>query len=31
MTYSKRTLIAIDQLINTLLCGWLDEILSSHC
>lgn len=26
MTYGKRTLIAIDQLFNTLLGGWPDEI-----
>lgn len=25
MTYGKRTLIAVDQLINTLLGGWPDE------
>lgn len=27
MTYGKRPLNAIDQLINTLLGGWLDETL----
>lgn len=27
MTYGKRTLIAIDQLLNTLLGGWPDETL----
>lgn len=26
MTYGKRTLIAVDQLINALLGGWPDEI-----
>ena len=31
MTYGKRTLIAVDQLINTLLGGWPDETLSSRC
>ena len=31
MTYSKRMLIAIDQLINALLGGWPDETLSSRC
>ena len=31
MTYGKRTLIAFDQLINTLLGGWPDETLSSRC
>ena len=31
MTYGKRTLIAVDQLINTLLVGWSDETLSSRC
>jgi hypothetical protein len=25
MTYGKRTLIAVDQLLNTLLGGWPDE------
>lgn len=30
MTYGKRTLIAVDQLINTLLGGWPDETLSSR-
>ena len=28
MTYGKRTLIALDQLLNTLLGGWPDETLS---
>ena len=28
MTYGKRTLIAVDQLLNTLLGGWPDETLS---
>lgn len=31
MTYGKRTLIAVDQLINTLLGGYPDETLSSRC
>jgi len=31
MNYGKRTLIAVDQLINTLLGGWPDETLSSRC
>lgn len=31
MTYGKRILIAIDQLLNTLLGGWPDETLSSRC
>ena len=31
MTYGKRALIAIDQLINTLLGGWPDETFSSRC
>lgn len=26
MTYGKQTLIAVDQLINTLFMGWPDEI-----
>lgn len=30
MTYGKRTLIAVDQLLNTLLGGWPDETLSSR-
>ena len=30
MTYGKRTLIAVDQLINTLFMGWPDETLSSR-
>ena len=30
-TYGQRTLIAIDQLLNTLLGGWPDETLSSRC
>lgn len=30
MTYSKKVLIAIDQLINTLIGGWPDETLSSR-
>ena len=30
MNYGKRTLIAVDQLINTLLGGWPDETLSSR-
>ena len=30
MTYGKRTLIALDQLLNTLLGGWPDETLSSR-
>ena len=29
--YAKAVLIAIDQLLNTLLCGWPDETLSSRC
>ncbi|MFQ9866922.1 MAG: pseudouridine synthase [Bilophila wadsworthia] len=29
MTYRKRTLIAVDQLLNTLLGGWPDETLSA--
>ena len=31
MTYGKRTLIAVDQLLNTLLGGWPAETLSSRC
>lgn len=31
MTYGKRTLIAVDQLLNTLLGGWPDETLSLRC
>lgn len=31
MTYSKRMLIAVDQFINALLGGWLDETLYSRC
>ena len=31
MTYGKQTLIAVDQLINTLFMGWPDETLSSRC
>jgi hypothetical protein len=31
MTYGKRTLIVVDQLLNTLLGGWPDETLSSRC
>lgn len=30
MTYGKRTLIAVDQLLNTLRGGWPDETLSSR-
>lgn len=30
MTYSKKVLIAIDQLINALIGGWPDETLSSR-
>ena len=30
MTYGKRTLIALDQLINALLGGWPDETMSSR-
>lgn len=30
MTYGQRTLIAIDQLVNTLLDGWPNEILPSR-
>ena len=30
MTYGKRTLIAVDQLINTRFMGWPDETLSSR-
>ena len=26
MTYGKRTLIAVDQLLNTLLGGWPDNV-----
>lgn len=29
MTYGKRTLIALDQFLNTLFMGWPDETLSS--
>lgn len=31
MTYGKAVLIALDQLINTLLGGWPDETFSSRC
>lgn len=31
MSYLKNLLIAIDQLANTILCGWPDETLSSRC
>ena len=31
MTYGKRTLIALDQLVNALLGGGPDETLSSRC
>lgn len=31
MMYAKAVLIAIDQLLNALLCGWPDETLSSRC
>ena len=31
MTYAKAVLIAIDQLLNALLCGWPNETLSSRC
>lgn len=30
MTYAKKILIALDQLINALLAGWPDETLSSR-
>lgn len=30
MTYSKKVLIAIDQLLNALIGGWPDETLSSQ-
>lgn len=30
MTYAKAVLIAVDQLVNALLCGWPDETLSSR-
>ena len=30
MTYGKRTLIALDQLLNALLGGWPDETFSSR-
>lgn len=29
--YLKNLLIALDQLFNTILGGWPDESLSSHC
>lgn len=31
MMYVKNILIAVDQLLNALLCGWPDETLSSRC
>jgi len=31
MTYGKAVLIALDQLVNTLLGGWPDETFSSRC
>ena len=31
MTYAKAVLIAVDQLLNAVLCGWPDETLSSRC
>ena len=31
MTYVKRILIAVDQLLNALFGGWPDETLSSRC
>lgn len=31
MTYWKRILIAVDQLLNALFGGWPDETLSSRC
>ena len=31
MTYAKAVLIAVDQFLNALLCGWPDETLSSRC
>ena len=31
MTYGKRILIGLDQLLNTLFMGWPDETLSSRC
>lgn len=31
MTYGKRVLIAVDQLLNALCMGWPDETLSSRC
>ena len=30
MTYAKKVLIAVDQLLNALLAGWPDETLSSR-
>lgn len=30
MTYVKRVLVALDQLVNALFCGWPDETLSSR-
>jgi hypothetical protein len=30
MTYGKAVLIAVDQLVNSLLAGWPDETLSSR-
>lgn len=29
--YLKQNLLALDQLANTLLCGWADETISSRC
>ena len=31
MTYAKAVLIAVDQFLNALCCGWPDETLSSRC
>lgn len=31
MAYLKNVLIGVDQLLNTLFCGWPDETLSSRC
>lgn len=30
MTYVKNLLIAVDQFVNAVLCGWPDETLSSR-
>ena len=31
MAYVKNVLTGADQLLNTVLCGWPDETLSSRC